>query len=249
MGLWDSLRHIVRGHSGARTEADLDKVQDIIGYHFRDDVLLLLSLTHRSWSYAQDDYQHCNERLEFLGDSVLGLVIAERLYQDHPDLREGELTKAKALLVSETTLAQICIETGLNSHLLLAPEEDRSGGRERPSIVSDALESIIGAVFLDAGFEAARDVVLRLIYSHKDEIVTDDSRQNFKGELLELSQARGEGMPQYTVESETGPDHDKVFTITVTINGTAVGTGTGHSKKEAEQQAASEALEQLHKSS
>ncbi len=243
MSVSDWLKRMVGMHPTAADQADLNEIQRIVGYHFRDPSLLLLGLTHRSYSHAVDDYHRSNERLEFLGDSVLGLVIAERLYTDNPDLREGELTKKKAMLVSETTLAEIGIDSGLNRHLLLAPEEDRSGGRERASIVSDAVESIIGAVFLDGGFEAARDVVLRLIYTREPDIVNDVSRQNFKGELLELVQSRGEGMPQYEVVSEDGPDHDKIFNVDVMLNGRCIGSGSGHSKKEAEQRAASTALE------
>jgi len=242
MGVWDWVNQLIGVHRGEADQVHIEAVERIIGYHFRDPAHLLLGLTHRSYSHAVDDYQRSNERLEFLGDSVLGLVIAERLFADNPDLREGELTKKKALLVSEATLADIGIDSGLNCHLLLAPEEDRSGGRERPSIVSDAVESIIGAVFLDGGFEAARDVVLRMIYIREPDIVNDVTRQNFKGELLELVQSRGEGMPQYDVVDESGPDHNKIFNVEVTLNGRRIGSGTGHSKKEAEQQAASAAL-------
>ncbi|HOD65971.1 MAG TPA: ribonuclease III [candidate division Zixibacteria bacterium] len=242
MGVWDRLRRFFSPSQAQRRAAAPAAVQQLIGYHFRCPAVLELALTHRSFAHAADQYHLSNERLEFLGDSVLGLVIAERLYQDNPDLREGELTKRKALLVSEATLAEIGVSTGLNRHLLLAPEEDRSGGRERASIVSDAVESIIGAVFLDGGFEAARDVVIRLVYTREPVIATDASRQNFKGELLELVQSRGQGMPQYDVVAETGPDHEKVFRVEVTLNGQTIGSGSGHSKKEAEQRAAEAAL-------
>jgi ribonuclease III len=242
MGLWNNLKKILNSDNKTE-EICLDKIQDIIGYHFHDSELLLLSLTHRSYSYSKSQKNHSNERLEFLGDSVLGLIIAEQLFNDHPDLDEGELTKTKALLVSETTLAELAIESGLNQHLLLATEEDRSGGRERPSIVSDAFESILGAVFLDGGLDAARDVVLRLIYVYKDKILSDSSRRNFKGELLEQIQAQGNGMPRYDVISEEGPDHAKVFSVEVNVGGEIIGHGKGNSKKEAEQKAASDALE------
>lgn len=245
MGVWDRLKQLFTPDQQVHRLITVEAVQDLIGYHFRSTDVLQLALTHRSFAHAADQYHLSNERLEFLGDSVLGLVIAERLYADYPDMREGELTKRKALLVSETTLADIGIRTGLNRHLLLAPEEDRSGGRVRASIVSDAVESIIGAVFLDGGFDAARDVVLRLIYTHEPTVTTDSSRQNFKGELLELMQSRGEGMPQYDVVSESGPDHEKVFCVDVLLNGRKIGSGSGHSKKEAEQRAASSALEQV----
>ena len=242
MGFWNNLKKIL--NSDSKTEdVCLDKVQEIIGYHFHNNDLLLLSLTHRSYSYSTPPKKESNERLEFLGDSVLGLIIAEQLYNDNPDLLQGELTKTKALLVSETTLAELAIDCGLNQQILLAPEEDRSGGRERPSIVSDAFESILGAVYLDGGIDASRDVILRLIYAHKDKIFSDSSRRNFKGELLEQIQAQGDGMPRYDVVSEEGPDHAKTFSVEVNVAGDVIGKGKGNSKKEAEQKAASDALE------
>lgn len=242
MGVWNRFKQLFDHKQDQSRHDAFEAIQQIIGYHFHGTDLLQLALTHRSFAHAVDQYHLSNERLEFLGDSVLGLVIADRLYQDNPDLREGELTKRKALLVSEATLAEIGISTGINQHLLLAPEEDRTGGRERSSIVSDAVESVIGAVFLDGGFEAARDVVIRLVYTWEPVIITDTSRQNFKGELLELVQSRGQGMPQYDVVSESGPDHEKVFNVDVTLNGKKIGSGSGHSKKEAEQRAAAAAL-------
>jgi len=224
------------------SDIDIERIEDILGYHFRNSDLLYLALTHRSFSHHQDTFIPSNERLEFLGDSVLGLVIADQLYRDHGRMREGDLTKTQALLVNEATLALIATEIGLNQYIRLSPEEQRAGGSDRPSIVSDAFESIIGAVYLDGGFDAARDVVLRLIYIHKRDIAADETRRNYKGELLEIMQARGEGMPRYDVVQEKGPDHDKMFSVQVTVNGTVVGRGEGHSKKEAEQKAAAEAL-------
>ncbi len=243
MSLWNNFKKLINNNNNNTENICLDKVQDIIGYHFHDNDLLLLGLTHRSYSYSHSQNNQSNERLEFLGDSVLGLVIAEQLYKDHPDLHEGELTKTKALLVSETTLADLAIKCGLNKHILLAPEEDKSGGRERPSIVSDAFEAILGAVYLDGGLDAARDVVLRLIYVHKGKMLSDSSRRNFKGELLEQIQALGNGMPRYDVISEEGPDHAKTFTVEVNVGGETIGQGKGNSKKEAEQKAAADALE------
>jgi ribonuclease-3 len=221
----------------------LSQVQHILGYHFRNESLLTLALTHRSFSNSRDVNRTSNERLEYLGDSVLGLVIADRLYHDHPDLREGELTKLKAMLVNETTLSNIGKEMELNQHIRLSAEEDKLGGRERPSIISDAFESVIGAVYIDGGLEAARDVILRSIYLRKEVIITDDSQKNFKGELLELIQARGEGMPRYDVVSESGPDHEKEFTVVVFVADRRIGTGVGSTKKEAEQRAAAMALD------
>ncbi|MFQ6007907.1 MAG: ribonuclease III [Candidatus Zixiibacteriota bacterium] len=246
MSLWNKIRNIFTSFLARNQKNPLQKVQELIGYKFHDESLLRMSLTHRSYSHATNREMLSNERLEFLGDSVLDVIVAEQLYHDHPEMDEGELTETKALLVNESTLAEIGSEIQLNKYLLLAPEEERSGGRERASIISDSLESIIAAVFLDGGIESARDMVLRLIYSYKEDLITDASRRNFKGELLELVQARGEGFPRYEVVSETGPDHEKVFTVNVYVVGEKVGTGSGSTKKEAEQKAAALALERFH---
>jgi len=245
MGLWTKLLKKQGSQYSDVDKVALTAVQEITGYHFRNLDLLLLALTHRSF-YKPTDKQHAresNERLEYLGDSVLGLVVADLLYKDHPDLREGRLTKMKAMLVNEITLASIGKKYKLNEQLRISPEEDKLGGRLRASIISDAVESIIGAIYLDGGLPAAFDVITRLIYANKQEILSDKSQKNHKGELLELMQSRGEGMPYYEVESETGPDHDKQFTVLVTVNSNKIGSGSGHTKKEAEQKAAAMALE------
>jgi ribonuclease-3 len=244
MGLQSWLASLFQSPN-ADSKKSLEQTQDLIGYRFGDPRLLKLALTHRSFTKSVSNHAPSNERLEFLGDSVLGLVIAHQLYIDHPNQREGDLTKAKAMLVSETTLSQVGKEIGLHEHIHLSPEEDKTGGRERASIVSDAFESVIGAVYLDGGLNAARDLILRLIYSRKSSILSDISQKNFKGDLLELIQSRGEGMPRYEVISEVGPDHHKVFHVVVKVNGDTVGEGRGLSKKEAEQKAANQALEDL----
>lgn len=247
MGFRDTLRDLLGIPAATPDDAKLEGVQDLIGYHFRDTRYLLLGLTHRSYARSTNHDQPSNERLEFLGDSVLGLVISDQLYHDDPGESEGVLTKTKAMLVNETTLASIGREIGLNRFIRLSPEEDRAGGRERASIISDAFEAVIGAIYLDGGLDAARDIVLRHIYIRKDRIVTDSAQRNFKGDLLELIQAKGEGVPRYDVISEAGPDHEKTFHVVVTIGGVKVGEGIGTSKKEAEQKAASQALEALEK--
>lgn len=226
-------------------QIDVEAVQQILGYRFNDPALLVLGLTHRSFTRFDPRHAPSNERLEFLGDSVLGLVISEQLFRDSPESHEGELTKTKARLVNEATLAAMAHRIGLQRHLRLSPEEDRSGGRKRPSIVSDGFESVIAAVYIDGGFEAARRIILDNIYAHKDEILADTSQRNFKGELLELIQGWGETMPRYEVLSETGPDHQKVFRVGVTILREQLGVGEGSSKKEAEQHAAALALAKL----
>jgi len=245
MGFLDTLKQIFLPKKSKPRLVNLDKVQDIIGYRFNNLSLLTLALTHRSYLSNNSKSDESNERMEFVGDSVLGLVIAHQLFSDHPDWREGELTKVKALLVNETTLAEIGMEIGLNQHIFLSTEEEKSGGHERPSIVSDAVESVIAAIYMDGGFEAARKFVLDQIYSRKADVRADSSQRNYKGELLELVQGRGENMPRYDVVSQTGPDHDKTFNVVVSINGRALGSGVGSSKKEAEQKAAAEALERL----
>jgi ribonuclease-3 len=222
---------------------DPEAVEKILGYRFKDRALLILSLTHRSFTRFDPRHSPSNERLEFLGDSVLGLVISHQLFLDNPTTHEGELTKTKAMLVNEATLAAVASRIGLHKHLRLSPEEDRAGGRGRASIVSDGLESVLAAVFIDGGLEAARGVIQRIIYEHREDIVSDASQRNYKGELLEKVQSWGEAMPRYEVLSEIGPDHEKIFAVAVHVLGRIAGRGTGASKKEAEQKAAAEALE------
>jgi ribonuclease-3 len=225
-----------------RPDDSVRAVQKIIGYTIINPQLLANALTHRSYANNLEGSLLCNERLEFLGDSILGLIISEQLFRDYPRLQEGELTKTKAMLVNESALAECGLEWKINEHIYLASEEDRTGGRARPSIIADAMESIFAAVYLDGGLEASRDVVLRLLYTRRDEILADASRRNFKGELLELAQARVQGLPRYDVVAEEGPDHQKTFHVKVFINGTCYGEGSGTSKKEAEQNAAAEAV-------
>jgi ribonuclease-3 len=214
-------------------------------YRFRNGELLVRALTHRSYVYHSDSDIISNERLEFLGDSILGLVMAEHLYSRHPDYDEGDLTKTKAVLVNETTLSQVGLESGLNEFILMSPEEEKSGGRERSSIISDAVEAVIGAIYRDSGLDAARDFIKQMIISRSRDILSDANQRNYKGELLEYLQSRGEGPPFYEVVSESGPDHDKTFTVIVKTGGSVTGTGRGPSKKEAEQHAAAEALRDL----
>lgn len=247
MGLWDRVSRLFRVTEIPPEDPRLEGVQQLLGYHFRNTQLLLLGLTHRSYARSTNHDQQSNERLEFLGDSVLGLIISEQLFKDNPNESEGNLTKTKAMLVNETTLCQLGKEIGLNRFIRLSAEEDRAGGRERASIISDAFEAVIGAVYLDGGVDAARDIVLRTIYAHRVRILTDTAQRNYKGDLLELIQAKGEGVPRYDVVSEEGPDHEKIFHVIVTINGQKAGEGVGTSKKEAEQKAAAMALESIEK--
>ena len=209
-------------------------------HEFNDLSLLELALTHRSWC-AEVDADESNERLEFLGDAVLGLAITDQLYNRFPGRSEGELAKVRAAVVSSTSLAAVALELDLGPHLRLGRGEDSSGGREKSSILADATEAVIGAVYLDGGWEAARALVIRLL---GDEVVdvtaAGPGASDYKTRLQELVAHLGFPPPDYQV-GESGPDHDKRFQATVHVGGTARGEGEGTSKKQAEQNAAAEA--------
>ncbi len=247
MNLWAQIRRLLPGLSPVSDSQDFSRLEGILHYRFNNYALLQEGLAHRSIVRVRNGAISSNERLEFLGDSVLGLVISDQLYRDNPNMNEGALTKMKAMLVNESTLSRVAIEIGFNDHVVISPEEEKSGGRERASIVSDAFEAVIGAIYLDGGLEAARRTVLECVYARREAIVSDDSLRNYKGDLLELIQSRGEPAPQYEVVRETGPDHDKTFCVVVWVGGQRLGEGTGASKKEAEQRAAGEALTRLEK--
>jgi ribonuclease-3 len=217
-----------------------------LGYHFKNPGLLDRALTHRSYLHVpENENLRANERLEFLGDSVLGLVTSRFLFENFPDNSEGDLTKLKSTLVSEANLSRIAKSICLGKYLNLSEEEEKSGGRERPSIVSDAYEAIIGAVFLDGGLTPAEKIIQNQILRRYLEITTDQALHNYKGELLEYMQALGLGLPQYDLLGEEGPDHQKRFTIAVSVKGKQMGQGMGRNKKEAEQKAARKALENI----
>ena len=213
-----------------------------LDYFFRDPALLREALTHRSYCQERDSSY---ERLEFLGDSVIGLVISRFLYEDFPGKTEGDLTKIKASLVSEMTLARVAQLISLGQYVLMGKEEEKAGGREKPSILSDAYEALIGAMFMDGGLSPARRTVEKHILSRIAEIIQDEDFRNYKGELLEHLQAQGKKLPRYQVLEEKGPDHDKKFTMAVFVKGKEWGRGSGTTKKEAEQNAAKMALEKL----
>lgn len=247
MGLWEALKTILGPRRVGRTESLLREFQEKINYRFRDAGLLRIALTHRSFakSGGNDAWLPSNERLEFLGDAVLGLIVSEFLYAKYPDKLEGGLTKFKSLLVNETTLSRTAESLGLGKYILLSEEEDRAGGRSRPSITADALESVIAAMYLDGGLVSAKPFVIRHLLSHVDTIVADKTFRNYKGDLLEYLQAAGAGMPRYEVTDEEGPDHEKTFVVSVYCNSEAIGFGSGMSKKDAEQKAAAQALARL----
>lgn len=217
-----------------------------LGYKFQDITLLQNALTHSS--YANERWHNSllsNERLEFLGDSILGMVVAAYLYHRFPDRPEGELTRMRADMVCETSLALIAGRLDLGKHLLLGHGEERFGGRSRASILADAVESVIAASFLDGGMEAAKGIIQRFVLCNVP--VSKLQNTDYKTALQELVQQKKNQTLCYRLVGESGPDHDKVFTAQVLLNDQVVGEGTGSSKKRAEQDAARVALEQLKK--
>ncbi len=216
------------------------------GLPFRDLSLLKLALTHRSYlSVTGQGPRESNERLEFLGDSVLGLVTSEYLYRRHPDEHEGQLTKTKSLLVSKAILSRRALRIGLGRFVLMSHSEVESGGRQRLSILADAFESVIGAVYLDQGFEAARTFIHQHLLAESDAITSDKRHTNYKSHLQEYVQNSFRTHPVYRIRSEYGPDHSKYFMVEVMVGKRTLGEGRGHNKKEAEQAAARDALEKV----
>jgi ribonuclease-3 len=218
---------------------------DALGVDLPDE-LLSLALTHRSYAYEHGGLP-TNERLEFLGDAVLGLTVTDELYHRHPDRSEGDLAKLRSSVVNTQALADVArrlTDDGLGAHLLLGRGEVNTGGADKSSILADGMESLLGAVYLHHGMEAARQVILRLFGPLLDTAPTLGAGLDWKTSLQELTAARGLGAPSYVVSS-TGPDHDKVFSAVVIVMDTEYGSGIGRSKKEAEQQAAAAAWNAL----
>jgi len=206
-----------------------------LGYEL-EPALLVRALTHRSFAYENGGLP-TNERLEFLGDSVLGLVVTDTLFRGHPDLPEGQLAKLRAAVVNSRALAEVSRGLELGAFIRLGRGEEGTGGRDKASILADTLEAVIGAVYLDKGLEAASELVHRLFDPLIEKSSNLGAGLDWKTSLQELTAARGLGVPEYLV-SETGPDHEKTFTAAARVGGVTYGTGTGRSKKEAEQQAA-----------
>ena len=219
-------------------------LETAIGYRFRNIQLLQNALTHSS--YANERWHNrllSNERLEFLGASVLGMLVAEYRYKTFPDRPEGELTRMRADMVCEHTLATVANKIGLGEHLLLGHGEERLGGRSRESILADATESVIAACFLDGGLAAAEQFVKRYILVEVP--VSRPNNMDYKTALQELVQQKKNQVLSYTLVGQSGPDHDKQFDVEVSLNGAVVGSGSGRSKKRAEQMAAKAAIEKL----
>ena len=224
----------------------MEALEEKLGYRFTNRAFLENALTHSS--YANENKAkglQSNERLEFLGDSVLGMVVADYLFRTHPDLPEGDLTRTRAALVCEGSLVEVaqCLELG--AYLKLGKGEEAGGGRERPSIIADAVEAVLAAVYLDGGIGAASALIHRCLLDAEKEEVVEERRRDYKTALQELVQRQADQVLTYHMTGEAGPDHDKTFQAEVQLNGLPIGAGSGHSKKEAEQAAAKAALETL----
>ena len=220
----------------------METLETKLGYTFRNKALLENALTHSSYANENHSPGGSNERMEFLGDSILGMVTADFLYKEHPDLPEGDLTRTRAALVREESLVEVADRLELGAYLRLGKGEDLGGGRERPSIRADAVEAVLAAVFLDGGLVEARKIVQRFILDREDEKAAN---RDFKTLLQELVQRESGRELSYRLTGESGPDHAKVFAVTVELNGSPIGQGQGHSKKEAEQMAAKAAIDAI----
>ena len=227
---------------------NIDKLQKSLAYTWNNRNLLLEALTHSSYagevnrSYKPEDAIPCNERLEFLGDSVLSLVISEELVANENKFAEGELSRIRASLVNEKTLASISQEFELGSFIFMSSGETRAGGSSKPSLLADALEALIGAIFIDAGFEAAQKVILSIFRSRLDKPLYQRISEDYKTQLQELTQKKLRKRPDYLVTDIHGPDHAPCFEVSIDLANHFLGKGQGRSKKEASQKAAKEAL-------
>ncbi len=258
MGLSDAIRTVLArlggaapagaepSRGGAAADQNLRDLERKLGHAFSDLTLLRNALLHRSHIHVTgQDREQSNERLEFLGDAVLGLVVNEILYDRYPDRSEGDLTKMKSLLVCGARLSEVAVAIDLGVHIRMSRSEAATGGRSRSSILADTTEAIIGAVYLDGGLPAARAVIRRVVLAGSDLVLSRRSLRNYKSRLQELIQARFKAPPRYKVLEVDGPDHDRLFRVAVAHGGEVLGVGEGRNKKTAEQNAAREALARL----
>ena len=223
----------------------LDDLQSRLGYTFKNADLLRLALTHPSVAHEQGASIQHNQRLEFLGDAVLQLVLTRELYDKFADVGEGPLTKARAQMVNRRTLAEQGRRLALGEHLVMSRGEELNRGRERPSALADSFEALLGSIFMDGGFDAANEFILTQFRTHFGELEVIPNLENPKGELQEMLQARSPDPVQYEIASVSGPDHDRLFECAVYYRGEELGRGVGKSKKEAESKAAFKALRTL----
>jgi ribonuclease-3 len=230
---------------GSKTAAEIELSRKI-GYNFKNITLLRQALKHRSYLAESGEPRISSyERMELLGDAVLGMVITEYLYLRYPKKGEGDLTVVKSLVVSRKVLSDISLKLGIGGYILLSKSERKTGGENRPSILSDVLEGIIGAIYIDGGLNNARKFIHRIIIAELPSILRTEQNRNFKSLLLEYCQKEKIPIPRYLVKDEEGPDHDKLFTVQVYVGQDEYGLGRGRSKKRAEQKAARVALKKL----
>lgn len=220
----------------------INEFEEKLGYHFKNPSYLATALTHSSYANENKSAGCSNERLEFLGDSVLGVVVADYLYKNYPNMPEGDLTKNRAALVCEKACCNFSRQIGVGDYLRLSHGEQNSGGRTRSSILADAFEAIIAAIYMDSGMEEARTFILRFV-KPMIQMSKPKAFKDYKTSLQEIIQQNPEEHLEYVLTGESGPDHNKHFTVEVHLNSNVIGKGGGRSKKEAEQQAAREALE------
>lgn len=241
------LRTINRRPAPSIAPGRLPELERALDYRFRNRSLLVASLVHRSYHAVTEGApaRESNERMEFLGDSVLSLVVNDYLYHHYPDKSEGELTKMKSVVVSKQVLAHLAKRIELGSYVLVSDNAQRAGVSTMDSVLSDTLEAVFGAVFIDGGFEAARRVILEVLPDNIGDVVYKEESINYKSLLQEYIQALHKVPPRYRVHSTTGPDHDKQFAVEVVVKGNILGQGSGKTKKHAEQEAAREAYRRL----
>jgi ribonuclease III len=229
---------------GEPTVTELSQIQKDLGVSFKGLSLLEESLVHSSYINENPGFTPaCNERLEFLGDAVLGLIVAERLYTGFPAMDEGEMTRVRAALVCRECLFHMAMAIGLGDFLYMGKGEEASGGRHKPANLAGALEALIGAVFLDQGLSITREYTLKLVEPELSRILAGEAETDYKSQLQETTQARFQKAPVYRVVESTGPDHARTFTVEVRLGDALLGRGTGKSKKAAEAEAARAALD------
>jgi ribonuclease-3 len=237
-------------HSTGPGKADpsLDRLQELLGYRFRDISLLRLALTHKSVIGGEDPKGILsNERLEFLGDAVLNCLVTEHLYRNYPTHAEGQMSKMKSLVVSRKIIGEVASHIDLGSYLTLGASEKKSGGQKRKSIISNAFEAVLGAMYLDRGLESVRRILSRMLFCRIEEFLSDERNINYKSIILEMAQRDGFGVPRYSVLSTSGPEHAKRFVVGVKVGGVMLGEGSGPNKKIAQQNAAQTAIGQYNK--
>ncbi len=245
MTLNKGLRNLRPPTINGERKRELQLFEKNAGIRFRKLDFLNLAFSHRSFANESKDNFDNNEKLEFLGDSVLGLVVSEYLYRKLVDKNEGDLARIKSFVVSEDTLAEIARDLKIDNFILIGKGEEYSGGRKKKAILADCLEAIIGSYFIDSGFQSTKKFILKFIVPEINKVIENKHKKDYKTLLQEFSQKNFKTYPKYTLIKKSGPDHDRTFWIDVVLNGKHYGPGTGKNKKEAEQKAACIAYKSL----